>query len=247
MEQSLARFDVASGSTYATRPAPRATAPQERYNIYANPHKALRMCMGECLAAAGRVDPHDGADVAALAARVRDLLAFCRTHLEKEEHHVHAVMEARRPGSSAAIAEDHREHLVAIARLESGVRALESASARGRAAAATQLYRDLALFMADNLVHMHAEEVDNNEALWAAYTDEELLAVEQRLVASIPPEMLQMALRWMMPAMNPAERAVLLKGVRATAPAPAFAAVLAGVTPLLTEGERGKLERALAS
>ncbi len=248
MEQSLARIEVASGTPYAsTRRTPREAAPQERFNIYSNPHKALRVCMGECLAAAGRVDPHDGADVAALAAQVRGLLAFCRTHLDKEEHYVHPAMEARRPGSSSAIADDHREHVDAIARLESGVRALESATARGRAAAATQLYRDLALFMADNLVHMHAEEVDNNEALWAAYSDEELLAVEQRLVASIPPEMLQTALRWMVPAMNPAERAALLRGVRANAPAPAFAAMLAGVEKLLTAGERYKLELALAA
>lgn len=248
MEQGLTRIAVSPEAPYAsTRRTSRAAAPQPRFDIYSNPHKALRACLGDCLAAAGRVDPHDGADVAALAAQVRGLLDFCRVHLDKEEHYVHPVMEARRPGSSATIAGDHREHLEALARLESRVRALESATARGRAAAATQLYRDLALFMADNLVHMHAEEVDNNEALWAAYSDEELLAVEQRLVASIPPAMLQTALRWMVPAMNPAERETLLKNVRAKAPPAAFAAMLADVETLLTQSERSKLQHALAA
>ncbi|NJD31718.1 MAG: hypothetical protein FIB04_07515 [Gammaproteobacteria bacterium] len=84
-----------------------------RYNIYSNPHKALRLALGETVAAAGRVDTHDDADVARLAGQVRSLLLFCRTHLEKEEEFVHPAMEARRPGSTVATAHDPRAHLPA--------------------------------------------------------------------------------------------------------------------------------------
>ncbi len=218
-----------------------------RYNIYSNPHKALRLALGELLVAAGRVDPCDDAEVAGLAGQVRSLLLFCRTHLEKEEAFVHPAMEARRPGSTVATDHDHRDHLAAFEQLEADVRALEESSAERRDAAATDLYRHLALFAADNFVHMHTEETDNNDALWAAYADDELRALEQRLVASIPPEVLQITLRWMMPAMNPSERAGLLLELRERVPAAAFAAIVAGAQSSLTEPERRKLALTLAA
>jgi hypothetical protein len=218
-----------------------------RYNIYSNPHKAMRLALGEVLVAAGRVDPHDDADVGNLAGQVRSLLLFCRTHLEKEEAFVHPAMEARRPGSASGTQHDHDDHLAAIGQLEADVRALEEPGSGHRERAAIELYRRLALFTADNIVHMHREETDNNEALWAAYSDEELHALEQRLVASIPPEALQLGLRWMMPAMNPIERAELLLEMRERVPAPAFTSVLAGVQSTLTEAERRKLTLALAA
>lgn len=188
-----------------------------RYNIYSHPHKALRLALGEVLAAAGRVDSRVDADVAGLTGQVRELLLFCRTHLEKEEAFVHPAMEARRPGSAAGTKHDHRDHLAAFEQLEVDLRALEEATGECRDAAATQLYRHLALFAADNLVHMHAEETENNAALWEAYTDDELHALEQRLVASIPPAIMQMTLRWMLPALNPVERAELELRARALA------------------------------
>jgi hypothetical protein len=218
-----------------------------RFNIYSNPHKALRLALGEVLVAAGRVDPRDDADVANLAGQVRSLLTFCQMHLEKEEAFVHPAMEARHPGSASGTQHDHADHLAAFEQLEADLRALEEPGLRHRERVAVQLYRRLALFAADNMVHMHREETYNNEALWAVYTDDELHALEQQLVASIPPEALQLALRWMMPAMNPMERAELLLEMRERVPAPAFTSILAGVQSTLTEVERDKLALALAA
>ncbi len=228
-----------------TSPERAAAAAARRPNFYVAPHKALRLAMGDALAAAGRVDPHDDADVARLAAHVCELVAFCRTHLEKEDEIVHPAMEARRPGSAASTRGEHLDHLNAFARLEAGARALEVARGTEREAAAAALYRQLALFVADNLVHMHEEETVNNAVLLAEYTDEELAALEQRIVGSIPPAVLQLALSWMVPAMNPGERATLLADIRAHAPEPAFEALLAGVQSRLTEAERRKLAQAL--
>jgi len=247
MAPSLASQTASSPIPHAGMRADTArAATPARFNIYANPHKGLRLAFGEVLTAAGRVDPEDGEDVARLVGQVRALLRFCRTHLEKEEAFVHPAIEARRAGASATTHDDHRDHLAAFEQLESEVLALETAGQEHREAAVTRLYRHLALFVADNLVHMHVEETDNNAALWAAYDDGELHALEQRLVASIPPDMLQLTLRWMMPAMNPAERAGLLREIRERAPAPAFAGLLAAVQATLTETERQKLARALA-
>ena len=52
-------------------------------------------------------------------------------------------------------------------------------------------------------------------------------------------------LRWMVPFMNPAERAAMLGDMRDHAPAPAFAAALEVVRPHLGEREWAKLGRDL--
>jgi iron-sulfur cluster repair protein YtfE (RIC family) len=247
MEQSLADAGVAQQFPHvATRRATIAAAAAPRYNIYATPHKALRLALSNALAAAGRVDPHDDAEVAALAEQVRGLLKFCATHLQKEEQFLHPAMEAVRPGSPASTQDSHLDHIDAMERLESQAQAIEKTKGALRETAVEQLYRHLASFLADNLVHMQEEETENNAVLWAAYGDDELHAIEQRLVASIPQDVKQLALRWIVPAMNPAERASFLREMRAHVPAAAFAAMLAGVQPALTEAEQRKLNHALA-
>ena len=247
MEQSLADAGVAPQIPHvAARRAPRPAAPAPRYNIYATPHKALRLGLSNALAAAGRVDPHDDAEIASLAGEVRGLLEFCRAHLKKEEQFLHPAMEAARPRSSTSTQDDHLDHIEAIARLESMTQAIAATKGAPRETAVEQFYHQLALFVADNLVHMHEEETENNAVLWAAYSDDALRGIEQRLVASIPQDVKQMVLRWFVPAMNPAERAAFFREMRAQVPAPAFAAILAGVQPVLTEAEQRKLNLALA-
>ena len=65
------------------------------------------------------------------------------------------------------------------------------------------------------------------------------------LVGSIPPEEMMFVVRWMVPFMNPAERAAMLGDMRAKAPAPAFAAALDVVRPHLSEREWAKLSASL--
>ena len=80
--------------------------------------------------------------------------------------------------------------------------------------AALRLYRHLALFVAENFQHMHIEETVNNAALWACYSDAELLEIHGRLLASMPPQEHLLVARWMVPALSPVERAGMLNGGR---------------------------------
>jgi len=64
-------------------------------------------------------------------------------------------------------------------------------------------------------------------------------------LASIAPAEMMFALRWLVPAMNPAERAGMLGDMQAHAPAPAFAAALGVVQPHLSQADWAKLSRAL--
>ena len=129
--------------------------------------------------------------------------------------------------------------------LARAVETLRAQPASGRDAAAAELYRELSLFVAENFQHMHIEETEHNAVLWARYTDDELAGIHDALVASIPPQEMMVVLRWMVPYMNPAERAGLLQNIRWHAPAPVFQAAIATVRPHLTAREWDKLAQAL--
>jgi hypothetical protein len=249
----------------ATSPIPASTAPVAspnertpdsrkpaltsvpRHDIYRKVHAGLRACMCEALTAVSRMDPDDPADVAANVTRITELVALCSGHLANEDAFVHPVMEARRPGSTARGAHDHGEHLQGFARLAQDVDALRGAPAHARSTAAATLGRDLAAFVADNLVHMAAEERDHNAVLWATHTDDELRAIEASIIASIPPTKMASHLRWMVPALPPADRLAMMQRMRSFAPAAVFEATLAAIEPHLDDREWMKLAKGLAA
>lgn len=222
-----------------------AAAEAPRFDMYSGIHKALRALMADSLLALGRMDSNDAADVAQCAERVRGLLAICAGHVRHENDFVHAAIEARAPGASAAIAHEHEDHVQHIAGLGDLVTAVCNAAPEHRAAAAARLYRELALFVADNFRHMHVEETAHNAVLWARYTDAELVEIHDALVASVPPQEMMAIARWLVPSVNPLERLHLLLDMRAKAPAEAFEAIIATVLPHLTAGEWAKLANGL--
>jgi len=213
-----------------------------RFDLYAVIHKAMRLALADTLGRIGSVDAAEPGPRREALAQLRSLLDLCRSHVDKEERYVHPAIEARCPGVARRIADEHVEHLAAINALEAEAVAFQCAP---DAASAFRLYRHLAAFVAENLEHMEVEETVHNAALWAAYSDAELLRVHEAILASIGPDDLAQVLHWMLPAMNPGERAGMLLGMRAQAPAPAFEGVLQLARRRLAGGDWAKLERAL--
>lgn len=200
MNQAVVKLD-------ARREQAQAAAAGQRVDMYSLVHKGIRAFLGATLETVGRMDAFDGEDVARALAEVRSLASFLRAHLHHENQFVHPALEARRPGSARRTASDHVEHVRALERLEAAALAVEKAVDALRPGAATALYRELALFTAENLEHMHFEETENNAQLWTAYTDAELDRIHTAMLASIKPDIFSLGLRWMAPAMTPAERA----------------------------------------
>jgi len=229
----------------ALRLKPSAQFESGRYDVYAQIHKGLRSFMADSLLRIGRLDAADELELAEGAAQLRGLLALCRAHLEHENDFLHTAMEARRPGSAAQAAGEHVHHLRSIAAMEAELAALERAPGEARAEAALELYRSLALFVAENLEHMHYEETAHNSVLWEAYSDAELEAIEHALVASVAPDEMAAVARWMLPAMTAPDRAARLTAMRPAMPAQAFAATLAMLKAHLSERDWYKLGAAL--
>lgn len=239
MDTLLARQDTAVNQ----HPAPLTAAP--RFDMYAFIHKALRGFMLDTLHRVGRMDLDDAAELRETLAQVDDLLVFCQRHLEHENDFVHSAIEARRPGGASRTADDHLDHVASIQVLRAEAAALPCHAASERAPLAQRLYLHLSLFVAENLQHMQFEETANNAALWSLYTDDQLVAIHDRLVASLPPAENALVARWMIPALSPAERAGLLGGLQLGAPPEVFEAVLGIARVQLDEVAWRKLAREL--
>lgn len=216
-----------------------------RYSIYTGVHKGLRALMSDTLSRVSRMDPHDAVETDEALQQLRVLLDVCRGHLEKENHFVHPAMERALANSALHTADDHVEHLAAIAALDARMTEFMAAVGEQRTLVAHRLYLDVSHFVGDNFTHMFVEETDNQAVLVNAYSDAELLALEAAIVASIPPQEGAYLQRWIIPGMNALERLALFKRVRANAPPQVFAGLLALARETLGERDWRKLELGL--
>jgi hypothetical protein len=212
--------------------------------MYTLVHKGLRAFMSDVLVTVGRLDGSDDADVADALAKVRQLVEICRDHLFHENNFLHTAMNARRPGSASAAANQHVDQEEAFDQLQGLVLAVERSDGRDMARNILRLYRSLALFLAHNLEHMELEEGDNQATLWDAYSDEELLAIHKLLLASVAPERMRVYLRWILPNATHAERFGILNELQFAMPQNVFEGVLQMVRRNVPEKEWIKLDTA---
>ena len=239
---TLAAPQSAAAASAASTPVVQAAAPAARVDIYAGIHRALRLFMADTLGRTGALDPADAEEVAATIDQVGALLALCRAHVEHENRFVHTAIEARWPGASGRIADEHVSHLEHIAALEAEAATLRAAPTP---AGATRFDRHLAQFVAQTFEHMQVEETAHNQALWEMYTDDEIVDIEHAIVSSLPPEEVGLVLRWMAPALPPADRAAWLGGMQQAMPPEAFRGVLQAVRQTIDARAWDKLTRAL--
>jgi len=223
-----------------------ASAQPARYNIYNVIHKALRAFMADTLLKVGRMDVTDDGERSETIAQLRALLALCTSHLQHENGFVHPALEQARRGGAALTTADHEHHQLAIAGLQGEAARFEAAAAERRPLLAKTLYLSLSAFVAGNFTHMITEEVGNHATLIEAFDEAEVLALEQRLVASLSAEEKFAAMSWMIPHINASERAFLLGGMKRHAPREVFEAVLGLARDSLSQRDFYKLERALA-
>ena len=217
-----------------------------RPHLYTGIHKALRKYMSAVLTSVGQLDATDDLQCREVMADVQQLLDVLHGHVETENTMVHPAIEARYPGTLAGITAEHAGHEVAIEQLRHYTRTLLTLSGKERGAFALFLYRELSSFVAENLEHMLREETQNQHLLWAAYSDAELLAIEQAIHASLPPEKMAALLPWIVSAISVEERLEMYQGMRQTVPPVAFDGVLSIARSCLPARAWEKLSTALA-
>lgn len=237
--------EPASPATTRLAAAAARGAEPPRMDLYVSIHKALRSFMADTLVRIGRIDATDAADRDGALAQLEQLLDVCMGHLRHENEFVHTAIEARQPAGSRRIAEEHTEHVETMAELRAEIEALRNASPGEADRLGLRLYRHLALFVAENLQHMHVEETANNALLWQHFSDRELAELHGRILANISPAEHVVVARWMVPASTPAERAQIVGAAKAQMPPEALLGLMGVVRPHLDDAGWAKLAAAI--
>jgi hypothetical protein len=217
---------AATGITVSQLPVETAALDVVEFDIYRDIHKGIRNELFAVTSEVGAVDPADAPALAVTAERFRGLVRLLLSHAEHEEVFLQGLIEVHAPQLADAVVRDHRWLDAQMVQLEVlADRAAEGAGADQRLVV-HKLYLGLASFTADYLGHQAFEELEISPELSIAMGPEELAAVNQAIVASIPPDEVEVALRLMLPAMNVEDRAEMLGGMQAGAPPEVFAGVM---------------------
>lgn len=219
----------------------------QRYDMYAFIHKGLRKGLCECLQVLSSVDDRNNGEFEKMASKVHEFLDLCDAHVHHENDYIHPSLESRSPGSSLDITKQHDEHSKHIQHLRAELQRIERLPSLRRAPALHRYYREFALFVADNFKHMEHEESELNGALWASYSDEEINAIEENLVAHVDPNLMPLIQGLMVSAMTPSERINFLGSIQPQVPTDIFEAMVADLEGFLNKEQYAKLATALCT
>jgi iron-sulfur cluster repair protein YtfE (RIC family) len=213
-------------STTTPLTAETAALDQVTFDMYRNIHKGIRNGLFSVTLEVGQVDPHDAEAVRAVANRWTDMVSVLVAHAEHEDEFVQPVIERFSPEYAAEIAETHP-------RLEAQMAELEVLADRAADACPEQarllthrLYLGLASFTAEYLQHQEFEEFEVQVMLSRHLSFEELVGIDQAIVASIAPDLMAKSGALMLPAMNIEDQTELFAGAQAGAPPEVFQGML---------------------
>jgi Hemerythrin HHE cation binding domain len=199
---------------------------QVTVDLYRNIHKGIRNELFAVTSAAGSVDPSDTEAVDRLGVRWRTLVHLLVTHAQHEDDFVQPLIEIHAPEVAEVIAREHPQLEARMAALEMlADRAVDARPAENRVIV-HRLYLGLASFTSAYLAHQEFEEVQVMPALASKVGAAELRALDNAIVASIPPAELAASGAVMLPAMNVEDRVELLGAIQDEAPPEAFAGIL---------------------
>ncbi|MBW2528285.1 MAG: hemerythrin domain-containing protein [Deltaproteobacteria bacterium] len=196
-----------------------------RFDLYRKIHKGIRRAMFQVTERLGSTDYRNDDEVTARCAELEELLGFLARHGEHEDRFIHRPLEAKLPDLFKRFDEDHARHDDSMKELQTRCEELKGAPEQARPELGFALYFAVAEFVADFVRHVAWEERLINPELWELHSDQELMAIQGQILESQPPPERALGLRYMLPALDPTERAQLLGAVKAMSPPEAFGAV----------------------
>jgi len=211
------------------------------YDPYRNIHKGIRAELFRVTMLAGSMDAGERCSRERLAEDVTNLFQVLVMHAEHEDEFVQPLLEVHAPFYAEVIAGDHPRLEGRMAEIEARVQRATTAPAAELRGRVHHAYRDLASFTSAYLEHQDFEETKVMPALAAVMGVDEIVAVDQAIVATIPPDVMAASLGFMLPAMNVDDRAELLGGMRSDAPPEVFAGVWALAGAVLTPEDHAAL------
>jgi len=194
-----------------------------RFNIFNQVHKALRAMLYDTSLALQQTHFADAEESETALEKVSVAVDVFDKHSAHEDSFILPAIRQYEPSLSDAFEQEHeKDHA-----LSESLRGLltvyryaiktEVKIETGRA-----INKAFIEFMIFNLEHMAKEETVLNKVLWRYYSDAQIMALNQKIVASLPPEEMAFTSAWMMRGMSNTEISGWLKTVEKNAPEPVF-------------------------
>lgn len=191
----------------------------QRFNTFNMIHKALRALLYDTALALQQTSFGNEDEAKTALRKVETVIAQFEQHAHHEDNFVLPMIASYEPALVEEFekehVEDHRigEHLVHLVNIFSAASGEEECMVAGSGVA--KAFMDFMIF---NLQHMAKEEMLLNPVLWAYYTDEQLMEMNGRIVASIPTPEKAVVSQWMMRGISNHEAIRWLKAVKRNAP-----------------------------
>ena len=163
---------------------------EQRLEGYRPIHKAIRHMMYATAHSLGVADFEDEKGANAALASLESTISLLITHAGHEEKFVHPALEERAPGFIESFEKDHGSDERAYAQLRKLSSEVGSANGGRKSELGNEIYDVYNQFVGTYLDHLYREEHELQQALWDNFTDEELVAIEAALGASITPDVM---------------------------------------------------------
>jgi hypothetical protein len=182
-----------------------------RVDLYNFVHKAQRFHMFRLSEKIGMTDFTVSTDASEVAQEVLQLIEHLKDHAQNEKHYIHPLYEAI-GATGEHFDKEHEDLEVEIQKIENVL--LENRW--------SDLYPIYTRFLGIYLLHLDEEEAAQHDILWTNYQDKDLAAVFMRFKAERPAHLANSDFVFMLPSLSIPELTQMFRGMKASAPAPAF-------------------------
>ncbi|MGB4842846.1 MAG: hemerythrin domain-containing protein [Ferruginibacter sp.] len=217
-----------------------------RYNIFNLIHKSLRTMLYDTALTLQQTDFTNPEETSATLQKMNAVIEAFEQHGFHEDETLMPVIEKFKPVTIASFEKDH----VDDRRMGNDLRHLQniyehSTSAEERIFTGSAITKSFGAYMIFNLQHMQREEIELNELLWENYTDEQILKVNEQIIAGIPPEEIAITTKWFLQSINSCEAKEFLIGLKMGAPEQVFTALFNLTETYLPERFRTEVQEAV--
>lgn len=219
----------------------------ERYNIFNKIHKALRALLYDTALQLQQTDFSVPSQARLAMERVEQVNEVFHSHAEHEDRFVLPAIAAIDLSLVNEFESEHEMDEALSAALDNLITSYNhAADDRARTDIGYALLKAFNEFIAFNLYHMNKEENKINQLLWENFTDNAIRSIERDIVASIPPENMELGNRWMLRGISNNEISSWLLAVKAEAPDFVFSGLLTAAQEELPAPRWARLQESLA-
>lgn len=195
-----------------------------RFNIFNQIHKGLRAMLYDTALTLQQTSFSDPDEAATAISKVAAAVDIFDGHARHEDGFVLPAIQQYEPSLVDAFEQEHEEDHALSEKLRGLLMVYRHAVLdQVKIETGIAINRAFEAFLSFNLTHMVKEEAVLNKVLWRYYTDDEIKAINQRIVISLPQEEIAVTSAWMLRGLSNAEISTWLKAVEKTAPEPVFA------------------------